>query len=380
MQGLGFVAGGRGGRIAAAVAFAVVLSGPAFADMFTGLSLKVLNESVPPGGFVQMKVSVTEPKPIIIGMASVRTSLAVQGLLLPGSPDSAGVGVIGANNSLAVRVVSPAGTLGMSTAAPAVVVTMAVPATALPGSSFPLNLDPNASFWVDPSGNLYPEQVKEGTLHVGGRISITDVLPGGGFLPAGSTVTVIGMGFQPCALAEIDGVPVGASTVIDSTRMTVVTNVATQLDGRRVTVTNPDRTRTSYFSYLRATSLGQSARPLVAAAEPIYPVKPLSTGFFSTPAPAPGVFLGLALQNPGTAASNVSVELWSAGSVVASTSFTLPPRTEIEREASELFTGVVPPKGSFLRVTASSPVQMLGLQGNETDGSVAPLLPGLTFP
>lgn len=380
MESIGFVAGRRGGRVAAAVAFALALSGPAFADAFTGVSLKVLNETVPPGGFVQMKVSVTEPAPIIIGMAGVKTSLAVQGLLLPGAPDSAGVGVIGAGNSLAVRITSPAGTLGMSTAAPALVVTMAVPATASPGTAFPLNLDPNASFWVDPSGNLYPQQIKEGTLHVGGAVNITDVLPGGGFLPAGSAISVVGLGFQPGAIVEIDGVSVTSSTWISANRVDAVTGVAAQLDGRRVTVRNPDFTRTSYFSYLRAASLGESARPLLAAAEPIYPVKPLSSGFFNTPTPAPGVFLGVAVQNPGPATSAVSVELWSAGSVIASASLTLPPRTEIEREASELFTGVVPPAGSFLRVTASSPVQMLGLLGNETDGSVKPVLPGLTSP
>jgi hypothetical protein len=379
VQGFAFVARGRGGRIAAAIAFALVFSGAAFADAFTGVSLKVLNESVPPGGFVQMKVTVTEPKPIIIGMGSINTSLAVQGLLLPGAPDSAGVGVISANN-VAVRIASPAGTLGMSTTAPALVVTMAVPATATPGTAIPLNLDPTASFWLDPSGNVYPEQIKEGTLHVGGTVSITDVLPGGGFLPAGSTVSVIGLGFQPGAIAEIDGISMTSSTWISPNRIDAVTGIAAQLDGRRVVVTNPDATRAAYFSYLRATSLGQSARPLLAASEPIYPVQPISTGFFNTPTPAPGVFLGVALQNPGTATSTVTVNLWSAGSVVASTSVSLPPLTEFQREASELFSGVVPPQGSFLQVTASSPVQMLGLQGNETDGSVTPVLPGLTFP
>ncbi|HEY6908016.1 MAG TPA: hypothetical protein VI356_01495 [Myxococcales bacterium] len=327
-----------------------------------------------------MKVSVTEPKPIIIGMASISSGLAVQGLLLPGSPDSAGVGLIGANNTLAVRTASPSGTLGMSTAAPAIVITMAVPATAVPGSFFPLNLDPAASFWIDPSGNFYPEQIKQGTLRVGGAVNITDVVPGGGFLPAGSTISVIGLGFQPCAIVEIDGVSVASSTWISANRVDAVTGVAAQLDGRRVIVRNPDFTRASYYSYLRAASLGQSARPLVAASEPIYPVKPISTGFFKAPTPAPGVFLGVAVQNPGPATSAVSVELWSGGSVVASTSFSMPPRTEIAREASEFFTGVIPPQGSFVRVTASSPVQMLGLNGNETDGSVSPILPGLTAP
>jgi hypothetical protein len=350
--------------------------------MFTGLSLKVLNETAAPGGLVQMKVSVTEPKPIIIGMGRINFGPVlgtVQGLLIPDSPQSAGVGVIG-DHSLVVQTLSPDGTIGTSTAGPAVVVTISVPPTAPAGASAPLNLDPTTSFFTDPSGNDYPLQVKEGTVRVGGTLSITDVLPGGGFLPAGSTVSVIGIGFQPGATVEIDGLEVGSSTFIDSTRIDAVTAAAAQLDGRRVSVRNPDHTRAAYFSYLRATSLGESARPLLAAAEPIYPVQPISTGFFSTPAPAPGVFLGLALQNPGNATAAVSIELWSAGSVVASTSLSLPSRTEIEREASELFSGVVPPKGSFLRVTASSPVQMLGLSGNDTNGSVAPLLPGMAFP
>jgi hypothetical protein len=377
-----FVAGRRGGRIAGAIAFALALSGPAFAVMFTGLSLKILNETVPAGGFLQLKVSVTEPEPIIIGMSKIfyDPSLgAVQGLQLPEAPDSAGVGVIGAH-SVAIRTVSPNGTLGTSTAGPAVVVTIAVPSSAPPNASGPLSLDPTTSFYTDPSGNLYPLQVKDGTFHVGGDLNIKDVLPGGGFLPAGSTVSIIGMGFQPGASVEIDGVAVTSSTWINSNRMDAVTGTAAQLDGRRVRVTNRDHSRASYYSYLRAASLGESSRPLLAAAEPIYPVQPISTGFFNTPAPAPGVFLGVALQNPGPAASTVSVELWSAGSVVASTSLGLPARTEIEREASELFSGVVPPAGSFLRVTASSPVQMLGLEGNETDGSVKPVLPGFTSP
>jgi hypothetical protein len=379
---MGFVAGRRGGRVAAAVAFALALSGPAFAAPFNGLSLKVLDETVPPGGFVQMKVTVTEPKPIIIGMSRIfypGVLGAVQGLLIPDAPDAAGVAVIG-DHTLAVRTVSPNGTIGTSTAGPAVVVTIAAPPTARAGASGALNLDPATSFYEDPSGNQYPLEIKQGTVRVGGTLSITDVLPGGGFLPAGSTVSVVGIGFQPGAIVEIDGLEVTSSSWVNPNRVDAVTGAAAQLDGRRVSVRNPDKSRARYYSYLRATSLGESARPLLAASEPIFPVQPISTGFFSTPAPAPGAFLGLALQNPGTATSSVSVELWSGGSVVASTSMTLPPRTEIERDASELLTGVVPPKGSFLRVTASSPVQMLGLSGNETEGSVAPLLPGLTFP
>jgi len=124
-----------------------------------------------------------------------------------------------------------------------------------------------------------------------------------------------------------------------------------------------------------AVSLGKSARPLLAATEAIFPVQTLSSAVFA--APTSGTFFGLALQNPEPSDSIVSVELWDAGSVVASASLALPPRTKVSREVSELFPGVIPSAGSFLQVTATVPVQMLGLSGNEVDGSVTPVLPAL---
>jgi len=372
----------RGGRTVATFALALLLSAIAFADTFAGLSLRVLNDSAPAGGSIQLKLSVTEPKPIIISQANFDYGAAlgpVQGVLMPSDPASAGAAVV-QGHSLRIRTVSPGGTLGLSTTAPAVVVTIAVPAGLAPGTAAPLNLNPLTSFFDDASGKPYPLQVKQGTFHVQGTVSITDVLPGGGFLPAGSTVTLVGLGFQPGATVEIDGVAVASSAFVDANHVQAVTAADAQLDGRRVRVTNPDRTRASYLSYLRAASLGESARPLLAATEPVFPVQPLSSAFVSTPSPAPGTFFALALQNPGPTDSNVSIELWSSGSVVASTSLAMPARTEIAREASELFTGVSAPAGSFLRVTASSPVQVLGLSGDEGEGTVTPLLPGLTSP
>jgi len=221
-----------------------------------------------------------------------------------------------------------------------------------------------------------PDQVD----HVGftGPVSIDDVLPGGGFVPAGSLVSVVGIGFQPGAQVLIDGVSLASTSWVDSSRIDVVTAVDAQFDGRLVSVTNPDLTGASFFANLRATDLGQSARPLLAATEAIFPVQTRSSAVFS--APTSGTFFGLALQNPGAAGSIVSVDLWNAGSVVASTSLTLPPQTKVSREVSELFPSVIPSDGSALSVTATVPVQMLGLSGNENDGSVTPVLPAPSSP
>lgn len=367
----------------AAAALALAFAFPALAnDTFTGVSLRVLNEDAPPGGAVQMKVTVTEPTPIIIGggLNSFGPALgAVMGVLLPSSPDAGGAAVIQGHNVM-VRAQSPSGNLGLSTGVPAIVVTIAVPATTPLGATAPLTLDPAWSFWLDPSGQPYAQEIRQGSFLAAGTVSINDVLPGGGFLRAGSVITVVGLGFQPGASVEIDGIAVASTTWVSPNRLDVATGADGQLDGKRVRVRNPDLSRASYFSYLRATSLGTTARPLLAATEPIYPVQPQTTGFVATPAPAAGKFVGLALQNPSAAPATVSVALIGAGSVVASTSLTLPSRTEVVREASELLSGVIPQAGTTLRVTADVPVQILGLAGDDNDGSVAPLLPTLTAP
>jgi hypothetical protein len=124
--------------------------------------------------------------------------------------------------------------------------------------------------------------------------------------------------------------------------------------------------------------LGKSGNPLVAATEAIFPAQSLSSALFAPP--ASGTFFALALQNPDAADSTVSIELWDQGAVVASASVALPSRSKVSRDVSELFPSVTPGAGSFFQLTATVPVQMLGLNGDETDGSVAPVLPALASP
>jgi len=332
---------------------------------------------VPPGGSIQLKVRMNSPTPIIVDL--VRPDFGrVQGVTVLGAPDTAGTAVID-GNSLAIRTVSPPATPGPSSD-PMIAVTIAVRDQAPAGTTDSLSPDSAAPSGVDSLGNYcMPSLIVDRVGAMAkGAVSITDVVPGGGFLPAGSLVAVVGMGFQPEAQVLIDGVSIASTSWVDSSRIEVVTAVETQLDGRIVSVTNPDLTDATYFSYLRTTDLGKSARPLLAATEAIFPVQPRSSAVFA--APTSGTFFGLALQNPDPAASIVSVDLLDAGSVVASASLALPPQTKVSREVSELFPGVIPNAGSFFQLTATVPVQMLGLSGNENDGSVTPVLPALASP
>ena len=356
-------------------------------DTFTGVSIKVLSSNAPPGGTMQFLVTLTEPKPIIITSAALSVDSAVLDPLMgvalygPGGSisDAAGAAVANAG-AITVRATSPSATFGTDAGVPIVALTIGVRPDAAVGADSKLALDPAASFWIDPFGQPYPQQIKNGNFEVGGTVSINDVFPGSGLLPAGTAVAVRGMGFQPGAIVEIDGVSVVSTAFVSSSEVDATIGIAADLYGRRVRIRNPDLSAATYRAYLRAQWLGRSANALLASTDPIFSPQTFSGAFF-TRAPAAGQFLALALQNPAAASADVSVELRStAAGSIASTTVTLPPRTRISRQVSELFAIQSPPADGFLVVRSSSPVQMLGLLGDDAAGTVEPVAASLAFP
>ena len=356
-------------RFVAAV-FALTVPSIAFADSFC---LRFLDDAGLESIKCELPVTPDDPTPIIIDLLAFGVGAdlaAVQQVTLPGAPDAAGTAVI-YGNSLVIRTVSPPAMPGLASA-PMIAVTIAAPDQAPTGTAASLTPDPAALPSLPPFGAPCAlDQTPE-------AVSVTGVLSGGGVLPAGSLVAVVGIGFQPGAEVLIDGVALDSTSWVDSSRIEVVTAVDAQLDGSRVDVSNPDGTGASYLPYLRATDLGKSARPLLAATEAIFPVTKQSRALVA--APTSGTFFGLALRNPEAVESIVLVELWDSGLVVASASLALPPLTKVSREVSELFPGVISGAGSSFRLTATVPVQVLGLSGNEDDGSVIPVLPALACP
>jgi hypothetical protein len=346
----------------------------------TTVSLRMRNQSAPPGGAYQMVVDLTEPTPIVIGRGVARPSAfqTILGVLLPADPGAAAVALKGPQG-IDVRITAPAGgDFGLNQNAPLLAITLGVPADTVVGTTAPLALDPAASQWFGPLG-IYPQDIKDGIFTAKGTLCVTDVLPGGGLLPAGSTISVLGLGFRPGATVEVDGAIVSAATFVSPTQLDVVTTAPLQLDNRRISVRNPDLTRVNYYSYLRAASLGESTRPLLAAGEPVFPVQPLSFGVFPSVPAAPATFAAVALQNPGPATAQVTLSLQSSATgAVATSTVSLPPRTEMEREISEIFPGVAT-AGTVLTVSASSPVQMLGISGDEVAGTLLPVLPSLSL-
>jgi hypothetical protein len=343
--------------------------------------LNVPDSSAPPGGVIQLDLALTEPAPIVTAMFDLifdPTLGPVLGAALfsPAGAlsDVIGTAVPGAGR-LTVRTSSPSAQFGLTAAhAPIVSVALAVPPTALVGTSGAVAIDTASSLWLNPDSQPYGQLVdRNGTFVIGGTLSVQDVSPGLGLLPAGSTVAVRGVGFEPGAIVEIDGVPVASTAVVSATEIDVAIAVDADLYGRSLTVRNPDLTSATTLAYPRTAWLAPSARPLLAATEPIFSPQTFFGAVYANAASG-SQFLGVALQNASAGPANVTLALRSAAGLIASTTLALPPLTRISREVSELFEGTAAPADAVLGVSSDVPVQMLGVVGDDAAGSVAPLV------
>jgi hypothetical protein len=354
-----------------------------FAQGTPPVLLRVPNQQEPPGGLLAMKVMLTEPSPIIRGMMALAFNPTPLGsiqdvALFSPTGNVTGTAVID-GGLINIAFNAPDRTLGTG-GRDITLAAIAIPVRddANPGDQSPLNLDPNASWWMDPFGDPYTQEVRQGLLTVGGTLSITDVVPGSAFAPAGSTIAVLGMGFQPGARVQIEGVDVGPTGFVSPGRLEVTLAADALMHGKRIRVRNPDQTMATYDSFLRSTPLGESSRLLLARTVPIFSLATFSEAYFN-PFANPEHFSGLAFRNPESQSADISLDAYSAeGNPIASTTFTLPGAQRISREVAELFPDAVFPTGSYVRATSSIPVQMLGLLGDDAAGTVLPVDPSPT--
>jgi hypothetical protein len=345
------------------------------------IELVVSSETVPPGGMLQLTVSLTEPKPIRKGSTQLAFSSPVmgqvQGLSIYSlAGDAIGAAVVRGGN---VKMIVSSAQLdyGMDLDTPVAAISIPVLSTALPGQTVNLTLDPS-SIWLDPNGNPYPTLVTQGMLTVGGTLSISNIVPGGGVAPAGSIVKVLGMGFQPDSKVDINEALISSIHFVSSQEFDVVLAADTQMDGRRVRVESQSLNEMAvYYSYLRTKPLGTSAVPLLAKTEPLFSQVLYTKGYFRTVAGT--TFLGVAVRNANTQTANIKIKLFSAANtLLGSTSVALPPAKRFSRGVWELFPNVTPANNLIVKMVSDLPVGMLGLLGDTSTKTVAPAAPTST--
>ena len=343
------------------------------------VTIRVSSETVPPGGLAQMKVLMTSPKPItggnmLLDMTAVPLD-SIDGIALFSDTGDVGGTAVVNGGAVNVQFTSPNGTFGTNADYPLLTVALTVSQNTVPGQTFPVSLDPLASIWRDLLGVPIVVEHKPATITVGGNLAITNVVPGGGALPAGATFSILGMGFTPRTKVNIPSLLAYSTQYVSPTEIQVTPGVDTILDGTRVTVREGNDSDI-YYSYMRGIPADPSARPLLARTVPVFSIMTATEAILPptiSPQVNPDYFTAIALQNPTAAPVEITVESYSgAGDLTGSTLLTLAPRYRISREVSELF-GATLPTGSYLRIVATQPVQMLGLLGNDQTGVVLPV-------
>lgn len=336
------------------------------------ISLHIPDETVPPGGIAQMKVLVTEPTPTTSGgprlAAAVGTSVRGIQLFNP-TGDVDGVAMFGPT-MISIESITSTGTQGSDY--PILIVSLQIPPNAVAGTRLPFSLDPSSSWTLGLLGTATMKPFPPATITIGGSISITDVVPGGGVQPAGTIVHLQGIGFQPGTQVQLSDIKALSITVASPQDIQIVLAEPTQMTGKKIQVVNPDGSQDTYFSYMRGTPLGASNQPLLTAALPIFSSVTYSQAVFAATASSSSQFSGIALQNPNSAPATVTFNLFSStnGPLGAST-VVVPSGNRMMRDMSEL-TGTSAAPGSYMVVASDSPVQMFAFLADNLTQTVVP--------
>ena len=359
---------------AASLSLALITISSPSATTLGGLSLRIEDEVVPPGGTVQMKLELTEPQPISTGGGRFEFDAfqSIDGVAVSSSSDDTYAVAVVSGSGVGVAFNSPSATFGLDNY-PLLTITGRVPATAPIGTRFPFVLDRTALRFFDPAGQLYGAETKNGTLTVANTLSIEDVSPGSAELPAGSIVTVRGSGFDRRTKVELNGTVGESARFISPTQIDLLLAAPVDMHGVRVRARNPKADsgeRIEYFSYQRTKPLGTPANTDLQSAVPLFPGRSAAESAEFTVA---GAVTALAVQNLKQDAL-VAADLLSAdGTVLASAELAVPTNHYVVRDDVELF-GIVSPPGAIIRVRAQSPVQVMGV-AIDALGALTPIVP-----
>jgi hypothetical protein len=384
----------------AAVCLTVALQSSA-AEVGAGLSLRISDEAAPAGSIVQIKIDVTEPKPISTGRgkAKIKGVSTVEGIVLMNEgQDTYGV-ALADGDELTFAITSPSNLFGTPADYPILGIAGRVAAASL-GTTFPLTLDAAGLGFRDPSGALYPTEITNGTLTVKNGVTIGDVSPGSSVVPAGGVVHISGTNFTPATRLQLSETSVVEQRFVNSGRIDVVLGQTTNMHGLRIRARNDDkndRSESEYFSYERTTADGASNDSLLRKAVPLFSPITYTVATVDLPARAPSgrrraagpshgggtsgtgssgpaATIAFAVQNLHSSAAAVSVELLDGrGNPYAINTVSVGPDRYLVRELGEVFGSVSPP--AAFRIRSSLPIQVLGLTGDHSAGTVGALPP-----
>jgi uncharacterized protein (TIGR03437 family) len=322
------------------------------------ISVVVSNETVPPGGTVQLKFSLSRPALIEAGELAIDLDPALFGSIATASAFSANGDAYGLAQIKGLHVDvhfgSLTGGVGQLPGMPLVTVTAMVLATAVVGQTASVTADPGGVVWMGPQGNTYAVSVSAGTVTIGGALSIASVTPSGGLLASSTVIEIDGTGFSSATIASIDGVSVASVQVPSLQKMLVALGGPTELTGKRIRVVNPDGSEVDTFPFIPGVPVSAPGEPL----DGVLPILPLQT-YTAAVFGIGGSFSSrwMAIRNTNPVAVNLLLDTTSpVGYFTGERSLTIPAGGWLFDHPSSFGNG-----GGNILVLASAPVQIVQL-------------------
>jgi hypothetical protein len=341
------------------------------------LTFNVRDETAPAGSMVQMKVMETEATPISGGRPRVRfdTSMFERvtgvGMSAP-TGEMAGAAILDGSYMTMTYVTTTPLTGGEY---PVLTVSLALREGLAPGRHSLFSLEP-ASIWTI-GGRTIATKLSTGDVTIGGTLAITDVVPAWGVFPAGTVVSVRGVGFDSETRVKLNGTRMDAAQVVSPTEIQFALTQATNMAGAALRVDDSEDESTTYYAYLRGIPAATSVRPLLARTMPVFSgvARPVAT--VSIPYLTPIYqYAALAVQNPNLQPASMTLVLSASnGAILKVATRTLPAGHRFALEISEIFGGTRPLPMSPVRVHSSVPVQMFGMVIDDRIRTITPRLP-----
>src|SRR5688572_15023868 len=238
-------------------------------------TVRIADETVPPGETVQLKFYLATPAPFSSGRLTVDLDPGFFGDVISasafsGAGDAYGYAII-VGRHVEMHFSSATASIGIVNGLPIATVTVSVLPDLAPGSRASVTADPGNMPWFS---NQLQSRIgaTAGTVTVGGRISIRRVEPSTGIVPAGGVIHILGGGFDSATSASIDGVVVSSLLISGPDRIDVTLGAPSEITGRRIRVVGAGN-EADFFPALETDAVTTAPNEPVANAHPILPLK-----------------------------------------------------------------------------------------------------------
>jgi hypothetical protein len=319
-------------------------------------------------------------------------------------PSGQAVGIAVVNGSdIAIQLSTPNGSVplfGTDVNYPIVTMSMDLSQSLTPmnpGDHFPIAIAANPVFFPDSSNQSYPTITTAAgvlTIAPAGSPAVSDVIPGGGLLADRTPIRILGSGFDANTRVSIEDTTIFQSDthLISPTEIDVVicngasetattcpnTGATLRLDGERVRVKDQNNNVNEYYTYQRADDIAgtPSNTALISLVHPMFSQQT----YTNTTIPLVNnatQFTGVSIQNTSGSPLTIAISLVNDSNVnLGTVQVTLPNRQKITRDViADFFSGTVPAGATKIKISSPQNVQVLGMLGDNSAGTVVPVVP-----